>query len=53
MPTYIPGDLIPFASASLTADQLPSELVKSVKSEFNKDKPESWSKLPLEMRFLG
>jgi len=50
---FNPSDREPGVLAKLTVDQVPPAVVNAVKTQFDKNKPETWSKFPYALKEYG
>jgi hypothetical protein len=50
---FNPSDREPGVLAKLTVDQVPPSVVNAVKTQFDKNKPETWSKFPYALKEYG
>lgn len=50
---FNPSDREPGLLAKLTVDQVPPAVVNAVKTQFDKNKPETWSKFPYALKEYG
>jgi hypothetical protein len=50
---YNLNDRVPIASATITKEQVPAAVLKAVNTEFDKNKPETWSKFPFALKEYG
>jgi hypothetical protein len=50
---YNPNDRIPIVNATITKEQVPPAVLKAVNTNFDKNKPETWSKFPFALKEYG
>jgi hypothetical protein len=50
---YSPNEVVPILTSTLSKDQIPAAIVKSVNTDFAMDKPLTWSKFPFALQEYG